>query len=437
MIKSISLSFLILFGLSLKAQKISLNEAIAIGMEQNFSIRTAKNIEQESIINSNYAFAGFLPVVDVTGARNFDVENVSQQFRSGDTNELDGARSNNLNFRGDLTWTLFDGTKMFLDYKSLQIERNQSRFETQAVVENTLGSIIQSYFDLVFQQYQYSVLESAVSLSEERLKIARDNYELGRFSKTELLSAKVDLNTDKSNLLNQDEIMQQARVSLNLLLGQDPNQEFMASDSIKIDENLQLNILIDDLVVRNKQLLGLMQEENILQLQNKSVQTELLPQLDLNVGYGYTNFNSEAGFLLQNQSVGLSYGLSLSWRIFDRLDRSRRNQTTQIAVENNTIAMEELENQLTGDLSSAYVRYRNKLDLIALEQDNLEVAKENADIAIERYKVGRSNAIELREFQLNSIEAQSRLLNAIFLAKQAEINLLAISGNLLSRETVN
>lgn len=406
-------------------------------MEKNFSIRTIKNIEKEAIINSNYAFSGFLPVIDVTGARNFDVENVNQEFRTGDTNELDGARSNNFNFRGDLTWTLFDGTKMFLDYKALQLERNQSRFETQAVVENTLGSIIQAYFALVFEQYQYSVLESAVELSEERLEIAKANYEVGKFSKTELLSAKVDLNTDKSNLLNQEEVMQQARVSLNLLLGQDPNQEFIASDSMRIDESLQLNMLIDDLTIRNKQLLGLMQEENILQLQNKTVMTELLPQLDFNMGYGYTNFESQAGFLLQNQSVGLSYGLSLSWRIFDRLDRSRRNQTTQIAVENNNIAMAELQNQLTGDLSSAYVRYRNKLDLIKLEKDNLKFAKENADIAIERYKVGRSNAIELREFQLNSIQAESRLLNAIFLAKQAEINLLAISGNLLNKEEVN
>ncbi|MGM0579255.1 MAG: TolC family protein [Bacteroidota bacterium] len=437
MIKYISLSFLLLLGISLNAQEISLNEAISIGMEKNFSIRTAKNTEKVAVVNSDYALAGFLPVIDVSGGRNFDVENVSQEFRNNETNQLDGARSNNFSVRGDLTWTLFDGTKMFLDYKSLQLERNQSRFETQAVVENTLGNIIQSYFELVFEQYQYSVLESAVELSEERLEIARANYEVGKFSKTDLLSAKVDLNTDKSNLLNQEEVMQQARVSLNLLLGEDPNQEFMASDSMKIDESLQLSMLIDDLTVRNKQLLGLMQEENILQLQNKSVMTELLPQLDFNLGYGYTNFNSQAGFLLQNQSLGLSYGLSLSWRIFDRLDRSRRNQTTQIAVDNNTIAMEELENQLTGDLSSAYVRYRNKLDLIKLEQDNLEVAKENAEIAIERYRVGRSNAIELREFQLNSIEAESRLLNAIFLAKQAEINLLAISGNLLNKEEVN
>jgi outer membrane protein TolC len=435
--KYIGLFFLMLIGLSLSGQDISLNEAISIGMENNFSIRTAKNIEKEAQINANYATSAFLPVIDVTAGQSYEVEDVTQQFIEGPPREIDGARSNVFNVRGDLTWTLFDGTKMFLDYKSLQLEQNKSRFETQAVLENTLGSIIQSYFQLVFEQSQQEVLKSAVNLSQERLEIAQANYEVGRFSKTELLAAQVDLNTDKSNLLNQEEVMQQARVSLNLLLGEDPNQEFIASDSMQIDESLQLNMLIDDLKVRNKQLLGLMQEENILQLQNKAVMTELLPQLDFNLGYGYTNFNSQAGFLLQNQSIGLSYGLSLSWRIFDRLDRSRRNQTTQIAVDNNAIAMEELENQLTGDLSSAYVRYRNKLDLIKLEQDNLEVAKENAEIAIERYRVGRSNAIELREFQLNSIEAESRLLNAIYLAKQAEINLLAISGNLLNKDEVN
>ncbi|WP_296620026.1 TolC family protein [Marivirga sp.] len=437
MLKYISLIFFSLISFGVLAQRVSLEDAISIGMENNFSIRTAKNIEKEAVINSNYAFSGFLPVVDITGARSFEVENVNQEFRGGDTNERDGAKSNRMNIRGDLTWTLFDGTQMFLDYKTLQIERNKTRFETQAVLENTLGSIIQSYFQLVFEQYQYEVLESAVELSEERLEIAKANYEVGRFSKTEFLAAQVDLNTDKSNLLNQDEVMQQARVSLNLLLGQDPNQELSAIDSMSVNNDLQLNSLLDDLAVRNKELLALMQQEDILQIQNRSVNTELLPQVDFNMGYGYTNFNSQAGFLLQNQAIGLSYGLSLSWRIFDRLERRRRNQTTQIAIDNNVIAMEELENQLKGELSSAYVRYKNKLDLIKLENENLDVAKENAEIAIERYKVGRSNSIELREFQLNSIEAESRLLNAIYLAKQAEINLLAISGNLLTQKSIN
>ena len=47
--------------------------------KKNFSIRTAKNLEKETVINSNYAFSGFLPVIDVTGARNYDVENAFEQ----------------------------------------------------------------------------------------------------------------------------------------------------------------------------------------------------------------------------------------------------------------------------------------------------------------------------------------------------------------------
>ncbi|HET8860083.1 TolC family protein [Marivirga sp.] len=437
MLKYICIIFIFFTSFNALAQKVSLEEAIAIGMENNFSIRTARNVEKVATINSNFAGAVFLPVIDITAGQSYEVEDVTQQFIEGPPREIDGARSNVFNARGDLTWTLFDGTKMFLDYKTLQIELNKTRFETQAVLENTLGSIIQAYFQLVFEQYQYEVLQSAVKLSEERLQIAKANYEVGKFSKTEFLAAQVDLNTDKSNVLNQEEVRQQARVTLNLLLGQDPNEQFSAADSISVNNDLQYAKLLEDLKVRNKELLALMQQEDILKIQNRSVTTELFPQIDFNLGYGYSNLNSQAGFLLQNQALGLTYGLSLSWRIFDQLDRRRRTQTTQIAVENNTIALAELENQLKGDLSSAYVRYKNKLDLIELENENLDVAKENAEIAIERYKVGRSNSIELREFQLNSIEAESRLLNAIYLAKQAEINLLAISGNLLTQKDIN
>ncbi len=424
--------FLVVIGnsYSLYSQSITLSDAMSIGLENNFSIKTARNTEKESVINSEYAISGFLPVIDITGARTFDVENVDQQFRTGDTNTLDGAQSNLFNIRGDLTWTIFDGTKMFFDYRILQIERNRSRFETQAVLESTLSNIIQSYYQLVFEQAQYNVLETAIELSQERLDIAQANYEVGRFSKIDFLSAKVDLNTDKTNLLNQEEVVKQSMVTLNLLLGQNPNEQLVALDSIIINKDLELNDLIIDLRNRNKELLTLMEQERILIAQNRTIYTELLPQIDAIAGYGYQNFNSQAGFLLQNQSVGLTYGLSMSWRIFDRLDKLRRTQISQIAIDNNGIAIRELENQLTGNLSSAFVSYQNKITLIELENANVEVAKENADIALDRYKVGRSNALELRESQQNAVEAESRLLNAIYLAKVAEVNLLAISGNL-------
>ena len=63
-----------------------------------------------------------------------------------------------------------------------------------------------------------------------------------------------------------------------------------------------------------------------------------------------------------------------------------------------------------------------------LEKENLEVAKENNEIAQERYEIGLSNALELRESQINLINAELRAQNAAFAAKVAEITLQFLAG---------
>ncbi|GAA5025474.1 membrane protein [Marivirga lumbricoides] len=432
MFKKVSCLLIILVTaiISVKAQELTLSEALEIGLENNYSIRTARNMEETSQVGAKLAYSSFLPVLDATGRYNFQVQDVNQTFVERAPTEINNAKSNALTASAIVTWTIFDGTKMFLDYNGLKLEYKQTQLETRAVIENTIGEIAKAYHNLVFERKRKEVFESAVELSEERLEIAKNNYELGRFSKTDYLSAKVDLNRDKSAVLEQDELVRQAIVNLNLLIGQDPSEVIIPVDTITVNNSLNLSQLREDFRMHNKQLLALMQQENILRIQNKTVHTELAPQIDLFGGYAYQNSNSDAGFLIQNLSTGFNYGLSLNWRIFNKLDRLRRHQTTKIALENNAVEVAELENQLLGDLLSFYVTYENKLNLIDLENANVEVAKENAEIAMDRYKLGRSNAIELRESQQNSIEAESRLLTAIYQAKLAEIDLLATSGNL-------
>ena len=87
----------------------------------------------------------------------------------------------------------------------------------------------------------------------------------------------------------------------------------------------------------------------------------------------------------------------------------------------------------TTDIKTRYINYRNNLDLLKLEKENLSVAKENNEIAQERYQIGLSNALELRESQINLINAEIRYQNAAFAAKQAEIELKYLSGTLLMK----
>jgi outer membrane protein TolC len=75
--------------------------------------------------------------------------------------------------------------------------------------------------------------------------------------------------------------------------------------------------------------------------------------------------------------------------------------------------------------------YKNSLDLIELEQQNLEVARQNIDIALERYKLGVATPLELREVQRNAVATESRLIEAEYRAKVAEIELLRLSSRIL------
>ena len=66
-----------------------------------------------------------------------------------------------------------------------------------------------------------------------------------------------------------------------------------------------------------------------------------------------------------------------------------------------------------------------------MELANREVARENNEIAIERYRVGNSSPLELREAQINLLEANLRLLDAAYSIKTGEIDLLLIAGKLM------
>jgi outer membrane protein len=82
-------------------------------------------------------------------------------------------------------------------------------------------------------------------------------------------------------------------------------------------------------------------------------------------------------------------------------------------------------------LERTFLSYKNALELIKLETENYKIARQNIDIAFERYKVGNSTAYELREVQRNAVAAETRLIESEFNAKITEIELLRLSSKII------
>jgi len=127
----------------------------------------------------------------------------------------------------------------------------------------------------------------------------------------------------------------------------------------------------------------------------------------------------------------VSYGLTMGVNIFDGLNQRRSIRNSSIDVKNKELKYLEIEQGVRADLITLYSAYSNYLRLITLENQNLQTATENLDIAMERYKLGSLSGIDLREVQKSLLDARESLLSVEYQAKLAEISLLLISGRIM------
>ena len=120
-LKKVFLSILILTTVNAIAQdRLSLEEAVRIALENNYDIRLSKNDLEIDKNNVSRANAGFLPSVSGTVVNNNTIQNSSQTRSTGEVTERNNAKGSSLNYGVGLNWTIFDGFGMFARYDQLK-----------------------------------------------------------------------------------------------------------------------------------------------------------------------------------------------------------------------------------------------------------------------------------------------------------------------------
>ena len=431
----VSLLFGIVLMLPLKAQEeLTFDESISIGFKNNYNVIISRNNQEVATNNVSLGNAGFLPVVDASASKSKSINNTRQEFINGSTSNRDKARSSSFNRGVSLNWTVFDGLNMFVSYNQLQELENMGELTTQMALENLYSNITVAYYNIVQQKQQLAAIKDAVELSKERLRLAREKYRLGSQSKMEVLQATVDLNADSSSLLKQQEALKNSQIELNRILARNIMTDYQVADSIQLHVPLDYDTLAQAMNEQNTELQMASRNKALSEMDLKLIQGRRLPKIGVNMGYNYSKSQSQAGFMLSSQVNGLTYGVTASVNIFDGFNRNREEQNAKIAIDNRQLEYQRLQDQLSADLSRSYITYSNDLRLVVMERENLEVAKQNVDIALERYRLGALSGLELREVQRNLLDAESRLISARYQAKLAETALLQTSGLLLKQE---
>lgn len=432
--KIFPLSFL-LIGLVIPVaaqQVLTLENAIRVALNNNFDILLAKNDLELAANNERYIFSNFLPTLNGSATRTWSTINLDQKFSNGNSINKNGVLSNNTNAAVNLNWTLFDGLKMFAARDYVVALRSAGEISLKGRIVNTLSQIINAYFDIVRQQQQLKAIAEQLSISEERVKITDRKFNAGLGAKVDLLQAKVDLNAQKAAYLRQQTLIEQSKVTLNNLMGwKDTDLNYSVADSIPVKTDLNIDSLRPQVAKLNPDLQLAQQSIDLSRIALRQARAGYFPTLSLTSSYSLNRQESKAGFFLYNQNIGLNYGVTASVPLFNGLDVRRQTQNARLTMQYRQLNYDKQRQAVDADLQKAYKDYRYYLQALQLEEENLDIAKENVMVALERFRQGQSTTLEIKEAQKSLEDAYYRLITARYNAKASETALLRLKGDLV------
>lgn len=416
-----------------EAQTYTLRKCIETGLENNYSLRITRNEEEVSRNNATLANAGFLPSIDITAGYNGALDNSDSELRSnGEVQEIRNSLDHTLKAGIGVSWTAFDGFKISTTYKQLKEMQRMGETNTRIAIEDFIADIASEYYNFMRQRQRLNNYYNAVLLSKERLRIVEERYNIGNFSRLDYQQAKVDFNADSAQYIKQQEVVITSRIALNEMMAIDlvytPIETI--EGQIEIDSTLNFTDLWNGTLGCNAYLLLADQNSNMAQLDYKKIMSRDYPYMKLNLGYDYNYSKYNTNSYARRTNWGGSASISIGFRLWDGNRRSQK-RNARIEIENARLQREQLELNLKADLGNMWHAYQNNLQLLNLERLNVITARENHEIAKERYMLGDLSGIEMREAQQSLLNAEERLLTVEFDTKICEISLLLISGNIM------
>jgi outer membrane protein TolC len=416
-------------------QLLTIEQAIGTALQNNYEIQLAQNDSTSAALDASFTYAAFLPRLNAGAGATWNNNNQKQNFADGTKREQNGVRSNNINSSLNLNWTLFDGLKMFATRDKLEEIARLGELGLKRQVINTVAAVIITYYDIVRQKQQLIAFEEQMSVMDQQVQLSQRKLEIGVGAKPDVLQGTIDLNALRTNQLRQIALIDQLKDALNQLMNVDPGTTYEVSDSIPVNTNILLGDVVSGAELSNAELLIARKNVDIARLTLEERKAERFPIVSFNSAYNFSKTDNQTTVNpfapLFNQNAGFNYGFTASIPILNNLNTRRLIKQAALEIDYNEIFYQNQRSQVSLSVIQSFKDYEFQKKALAIEESNIELARENAFIIMERYRLGVSTFLELREAQRSLEEAYNRLIATRYNTKLAETELLRLKGDLV------
>ncbi len=348
--------------------------------------------------------AAYLPRVTIDAGLGYTRLSSPIAIDEGDSTAAQAAGFPSHYFGLSVYQTLFDGGRSWNGATRATREVERKRVQRTAIREAIALRVIGAYFNVLTEAKKVEVLEKALTLSRDQLRLAEARFGIGTGTQVDVALAKVSEGQDRVALERQQQRLRATKVRLNLALGRSPEA------TIAIRPPRVAPIVPEkphtEVPSHHAELQAASAAQAVAEVEVRLARGGHWPTLR-GVAY-YQRQGTEVGQVYARLDEHHDFGasLQLSLPIFEGWATSAKVQAAQTEVQRQKLRRREVEQELNAQLVRATDTLKTLAAIGAIETASITAAEESLVLAQERYALGMGTALELRDAQLSATRAR-------------------------------
>lgn len=411
-------------------QRITLEDAIRISLENNYLLKQAENnldLADESIKNE---MADFLPSVSANfnGNRTTGQQFIFERFNEGLNPFVDITSKS---FSGNLgaNIRIFNGFENIISLRQSKEEQVSREERLQRAREQVIFNTATSFLQVILEEELLEIAKENLVTSTKQLEQVQAQVDVGSRPAVDLYNQEAQVANDELAVTQRENAVKLNKLQLVRQLQIDPlvNYNFVVPEidenrDFSTVENYSLRDLISQALASRSDIRGEEADIRGLEYQLLNARASLLPSINGSASISsrysdqYTVLGESVNFSDQffDQQLNRSLGISISIPLFQNYNRLYNIQASRVQLKNAELNFENTQLQVVQEVTQSYNDYSSFLKQKDATEKSLIAAEKAFETQQERYNVGASTLIELSQAQANFVSAQSNYTQAIF-----------------------
>ena len=415
---ALALIVVIAMSLTASARVYTLSECVEIAVQQNGTLGQAREDIASSGAGLMSSWSGALPHLsaDATHTKYLNViEGVDE-----DSDITSG--------RIALSQTLFDGST-FARIAGAYHTRDAAEHSFEWAYRDVVFGAKAQYYSLLKAERLRFVAEENLELANEQLRKTESLFELGSASRSDLLKARVQVQSAELTLITAQKGVGTSRAGLRLYLALDPLAEIEVVDPPEDEREEEVGDFdLETAIARRRDIMAW--EETITAAKRSLLASQAGWWPALNFSLSYSRSPESIGEILDEirNDYTRSASVSLNFPFFSGLSTKANSDRSKAALRSLELAYRDARLQAAYEIETAGLTVLEKRESVEVAEEAAGAAEEDMRISEERFRLRAASMLDVIDARVAFSTARAELVRALYDHEIAKADMRRVLG---------